>query len=83
MPESLLVPKAAVVESQLGEQIYVVNDSKKVEIRDVTVGTLYQEQYVITSGLKLGDMVIDPDEVASEGLQKSRQVVQAALADTQ
>lgn len=25
----------------------------------------------------------DPDEVASEGLQKSRQVVQAALADTQ
>ena len=65
-PGSLLVPKAAVVESQLGEQVYVVNDSKKVEIRDVTVGTLYQEQYVITSGLKLGDMVI------VEGTQKVR-----------
>ena len=66
MPDSLLVPKAAVVESQLGEQIYVVDDSKKVEIRDVTVGTLYQEQYVITSGLKPGDVVI------VQGTQKVR-----------
>ena len=66
MPDSLLVPKAAVVESQLGEQIYVVDDSSKVEIRDVTVGVLYQEHYVITAGLKLGDKVI------IEGTQKVR-----------
>lgn len=65
-PNSLLVPKAALVESQLGEQIYVVDSSNKVEIRNVTVGTLYQEQYVITSGLKLGEKVI------VEGTQKVR-----------
>jgi len=65
-PNSLLVPKAALVESQLGEQIYVVNASNQVEIRDVTVGTLFQEQYVITSGLKLGEKVI------VEGTQKVR-----------
>ena len=65
-PNSLLVPKTAVVESQLGEQIYVVNDASQVEIRNVTVGTLYQEQYVITSGLKLGEKVI------VEGTQKVR-----------
>ena len=65
-PNSLLVPKAALVESQLGEQIYVVNSSNQVEIRNVTVGTLYKEQYVITSGLKLGEKVI------VEGTQKVR-----------
>ena len=65
-PNSLLVPKAALVESQLGEQIYVVNSSNEVEIRDVTLGTLYEEQYVITSGLKLGENVI------VEGTQKVR-----------
>jgi len=65
-PNSLLVPKAALVESQLGEQIYVVNNSNEVEIRDVTIGTLFQEQYVVTSGVKLGEKVI------VEGTQKVR-----------
>ena len=65
-PNSLLVPKAALVESQLGQQLYVVNSSNEVEIRTVTVGTLYQEQYVITSGVKLGETVI------VEGTQKVR-----------
>ena len=65
-PNSLLVPKAALVESQLGQQIYVVNSSNEVEIRTVTVGTLYQEQYVITAGVKLGETVI------VEGTQKVR-----------
>ncbi len=73
-PNSLLVPKAALVESQLGEQIYVVNSSNEVEIRTVTVGTLYQEQYVITSGLKLGETVI------VEGTQKVRAGMKVKIA---
>ncbi len=73
-PNSLLVPKAALVESQLGEQIYVVNSSNEVEIRPVTVGTLYQEQYVITSGLTLGEKVI------VEGTQKVRAGMKVNIA---
>ncbi len=72
-PNSLLLPKAALVESQLGQQIYVVNSSSEVEIRTVTVGTLYQEQYVITSGVKLGETVI------VEGTQKVRAGMKVAV----
>jgi membrane fusion protein (multidrug efflux system) len=65
-PNTLLVPGPALVESQVGTQVYVVNEDNKVESRTVEVGQAYQQQWIIKKGLKKGERVI------YEGLQKVR-----------
>ncbi len=65
-PDTLLVPGPALVQSQVGTQVFVVNEENKVESRTVEVGRAYQHQWIITKGLKKGDRVI------YEGLQKVR-----------
>ncbi len=75
-PDALLVPKPALLESQAGQQVYVVGADDKVASRTVVVGQPYQDQWVIASGLEKGERVI------VEGLQKVRpgQVVDVAPA---
>jgi RND family efflux transporter MFP subunit len=65
-PAALLVPQPALVESQIGKQVFVVNPDNKVESRSVEVGRGYQGQWIIKKGLKKGDKVI------VEGTQKVR-----------
>ncbi len=65
-PDTLLVPGPALVQSQVGTQVFVVNEENKVESRTVEVGRAYQHQWIITKGLKKGDRVI------YQGLQKVR-----------
>ena len=65
-PNTLLVPGPALVESQVGTQVYVVNDENKVESRTVEVGQAYKQQWIIKKGLKEGERVI------YDGLQKVR-----------
>jgi membrane fusion protein (multidrug efflux system) len=65
-PAALLIPQPALVESQIGKQVFVVNQDNKVESRSVEVGRGYQGQWVIKKGLKKGDKVI------VEGTQKVR-----------
>ena len=65
-PDVLLIPKPALIETQAGQQVYVVDKDDKVEARKVVVDQPYQDQWVITSGLDQGERVI----VA--GLQKVR-----------
>jgi len=65
-PNTLLIPGPALVESQVGTQVYVVNKDNKVESRTVEVGQSYQQQWIITKGLKKGERVI------YDGLQKVR-----------
>jgi membrane fusion protein (multidrug efflux system) len=65
-PNTLLVPGPALVQSQVGTQVYVVNKDNKVESRTVEVGQSYQQQWIITKGLKKGERVI------YDGLQKVR-----------
>ena len=62
----MLIPKKAVNEVQGTYNVYVVNDSAKVEIHPVTIVTDYNDFDVIGSGL-------DGDElIVLEGIQKVR-----------
>jgi membrane fusion protein (multidrug efflux system) len=65
-PAALLIPQPALVESQIGKQVFVVNAENKVESRSVEVGRGYQDQWIIKKGLKKGEKVI------VEGTQKVR-----------
>ena len=65
-PAALLIPQPALVESQIGRQVFVVTQDNKVESRSVEVGRGYQGQWVIKKGLKKGEKVI------VEGTQKVR-----------
>lgn len=65
-PNALLIPEPALVESQIGNQVYVVDKDNKVESRTVEVRRSYQHQWIITKGLKKGEKVI------VEGTQKVR-----------
>jgi membrane fusion protein, multidrug efflux system len=57
-PDAILVPQRAVLESAKGTFVYIVGDGGKVEIRFVTAGDWYGNDWIITSGLKQGDQVI-------------------------
>jgi RND family efflux transporter MFP subunit len=63
---ALLIPQQALVESQIGKQVFVVNADNKVETRNVEVGRSYKNQWIIQKGLKKGEKVI------VEGTQKVR-----------
>jgi RND family efflux transporter MFP subunit len=65
-PAALLIPQPALVESQIGRQVFVVNADNQVESRSVEIGRGYQGQWVIKKGLKKGEKVI------VEGTQKVR-----------
>jgi RND family efflux transporter MFP subunit len=65
-PAALLVPQPALVESQIGKQVFVVNQENKVESRSVEVGRGYQGRWIIKKGLKKGEKII------VEGTQKVR-----------
>jgi len=65
-PNTLLVPGPALVQSQVGTQVYVVTKDNKVESRKVEVVQAYKQQWIIKKGLKIGERVI------YDGLQKVR-----------
>ncbi len=66
IPDALVIPQVALVETQAGKLVYVVGDDNKVEHRKVETGQAYAQLLVITKGLKKGEKVI------VEGLQKVR-----------
>jgi RND family efflux transporter MFP subunit len=63
---ALLVPQRAVVELQGSFQLAVVGSDNKVSVRIVKVGERVGNEWIIDSGVKLGEMVI------VEGVQKVR-----------
>lgn len=65
-PDALLIPQAALVESQIGKQVFVVGADNKVSVRTVAVGRSHQNQWVVRKGLKAGEKVI------VDGTQKVR-----------
>jgi len=69
-PNALLVPQRAVSELQGAYQVAVVNSESKVEIRTVQLGPQSGSQWVVTEGLKPGEMIV------AEGVQKVRQGAQ-------
>ncbi|MDH3595133.1 MAG: efflux RND transporter periplasmic adaptor subunit [Rhodospirillales bacterium] len=66
IPDALVIPQVALVETQAGKHVYVVGDDNKVESRKVEIGEDYDQKWVVTKGLKKGERII------VEGLQKVR-----------
>jgi membrane fusion protein (multidrug efflux system) len=55
--EALVIPQRAVIEMQGIYQVYVVNDSNKVQLQIIQPGPSFQDAYVVTDGLKPGDKI--------------------------
>jgi RND family efflux transporter MFP subunit len=58
VPDALVVPEQAVIETQGGEMVYVVDDQGTVGIARVTATYTYEGLRVIESGLKEGAKVV-------------------------
>jgi membrane fusion protein (multidrug efflux system) len=63
---AILVPQRAVSDVQGKNLVAVVGADKKVDIRQVKVGSRIGSEWIITEGLKAGDTVV------AEGTQKAR-----------
>jgi membrane fusion protein (multidrug efflux system) len=66
LEDATVVPRKALVELQGRFQLYLVNASNQVEVREVTLGPAMVNDIVIESGLNGGERII------VEGLQKVR-----------
>ena len=75
-PGALLIPKSALVESQTGDQVYVVGTGDKVQSRRVEVSGAHQGQWVVAKGLKKGERVV------IEGTQKVRDGILVELEES-
>ncbi len=62
----ILVPQRAVLNTQMGSVVMVVNDKNIVEMRPVKVNINVEQMYLIDDGLKEGDRII------LDGLVKAR-----------
>lgn len=75
-PEAVLIPKPALVQSELGTYVFVVDNDDTVEFRMIEVDRLYDQQWVIRKGLEQGERVI------VQGVQKVRNgIVVKAMAE--
>jgi len=57
-PEAITVPQRAVLDGPKGKFVYVVNAESKAEARPVEVGEWAGDEWIIRSGLAVGDRVI-------------------------
>ena len=76
---SLLIPASAVTESQGQRTVYLVNAKNQVEVSTIQTSGMYKQQYIVTSGIKEGDLLI------LKGLQKilPGETVVPQMQDTQ
>ncbi|MFA7229725.1 MAG: efflux RND transporter periplasmic adaptor subunit [Victivallaceae bacterium] len=71
--KALLAPLNAILDSQAGKSVMLVNKDSVVEERKITTGDSDGPYIQITSGLKAGDLII------VEGLQKVRSGLKVAI----
>jgi len=65
-PAAILIPESALVQTQVGSHVFVVDQDSKVVQRKVQVSHSYDQQWVIKTGLAKGERVI------VKGVQKVR-----------
>ncbi|CNH43812.1 efflux RND transporter periplasmic adaptor subunit [Yersinia pekkanenii] len=53
-----VIPIAALQQNKQGHFVLVVTDKDQVEVRPVTLGEQFEQQYEVTDGLKVGERVI-------------------------
>ncbi len=57
-PNCIIVPQTAIVQGESGPFVYVVDKNARAEKRPVELGDWYGSYWIITDGLKPGEMVI-------------------------
>ncbi len=55
---ALLVPQRAVFEQQSAKVLYVVGAENKVALRTVTLSERFEDKYIVTEGVQVGEKVI-------------------------
>jgi len=63
---TLLVPTSAVSESQGQRTVFLVDKKNTIQIATINTAGTYNQQYIVTSGVKQGDLLV------LDGLQKIR-----------
>ncbi len=58
LPESLVIPKRAVMRGMQGPFVWIVDDESRVAPRPVTLGTAYGNNVVVTDGLAPGERIV-------------------------
>ncbi len=58
LPDALVIPQTAVVETQAGAHVYVIGPDNKAELRFVELGRTHGTKRVVTKGLKQGERVV-------------------------
>lgn len=67
--KAIAIPPSALIASEKGYYIYIVNAEGKVEQRNITTGRLAKNLQIITSGLSLNDtVIIDGTHKVSPGM---------------
>lgn len=76
---SLLIPASAVIETQGQRTVFLVNEKNQAEVSKIETSGMYQQQYIVTSGVKEGDLLIlnglqkiMPDELVNPQIQDSK-----------
>lgn len=72
-PDAILVPQQAIVSSPAGRFAYVVGNDSKVAVRPVELGDWSGREWVVLSGLSVGDRVV------VSGTQKVRPGMQVTV----
>ncbi len=57
-PHALIIPKRAIIESVTGKQVFIVNEAKIAELREIQEGPKFKDYVQIISGLSAGDKVV-------------------------
>jgi multidrug efflux system membrane fusion protein len=57
-PDAVVVPSEAVQVGPQGQQVFVVKEDRRVEVRPVTVGQTQEGESVITKGVAPGEVVV-------------------------
>ncbi|MGB2693367.1 MAG: efflux RND transporter periplasmic adaptor subunit, partial [Thermodesulfobacteriota bacterium] len=80
--DGILVPQRCVVELQGTFSVLVIDESNKVQNRQVQVGPKAKEFWLITEGLKAGDKVIyEGLQKVKEGIVVAPEVVEVKIPD--
>lgn len=57
-PNCIIVPQTAIIQSQDGPFVYVINKTGRLERREVSLGDWYQDYWIVLDGLKSQDLVV-------------------------
>jgi RND family efflux transporter MFP subunit len=58
IPDALVIPSVALIQTQAGIFVFVVGSDNKVERRKIEIGRAYEALHVVTKGLKKGEKVV-------------------------